>query len=389
MHKSHPLPHVLTVIVYHIEWQASSAPSCQPGPVSGGNSPLPPELPKCSSKHPLFHASANTHKQIAIASRDRLIHPGWTCYCAPGKCLTMDGARPSRPDRPYQRTYKACIPCRQRKAKCDLGTGPDGLPIGPPCARCRREMRECVFPEKRAWERSRKRGRSIAASNPLPLISNRAGLGRSLEDNENRISPGEEQLQGAIVSPDDAKRQFTPGHQNVQYPQDSTSPFQQGWAFARPNPSPHNDHSSQIGISPQPIADGSMQANTSPAHAYQENRHRSSSTLASSMMRTVVASGNDALNILFEAATAGQDDKAPCDESPPRGAGSKSAGSNNHQRETPKNFESPAAFETVSRAKRPVEISEVAPETLQIWEACRFVKMGWFTAREAVTFIDL
>lgn len=75
--------------------------------------------------------------------------------------LTMDGARPSRPDRPYQRTYKACIPCRARKAKCDLGTGPDGLPIGPPCARCRREMRECIFPEKRAWERSRKRGKLV------------------------------------------------------------------------------------------------------------------------------------------------------------------------------------------------------------------------------------
>ncbi|CEO60722.1 hypothetical protein PMG11_05290 [Penicillium brasilianum] len=260
----------------------------------------------------------------------------------------MDGARPSRPDRPYQRTYKACIPCRQRKAKCDLGTGPDGLPIGPPCARCRREMRECVFPEKRAWERSRKRG-------------------RSLEDNETDISPS---------------------HQTVQYPQDSTSPFQRGWTFARPNPSPHNDHSSQIGISPQPMADASIHAQTSPAHSYQENRHRSSSNLASSMMRTVVASGNDALSILFEAANR-QEDNQPSDESPPRGAGLKSGGSNGHQRATPKNFESPAAFENVSRVKRPVEISEVAPETLQIWEACRFVKMGWFTAREAVTFIDL
>jgi hypothetical protein len=106
------------------------------------------------------------------------------------------------------------------------------------------------------------------------------------------------------------------------------------------------------------------------------------------MMRTVVASGNDALSILFQAA-ARQEENAPSDESPPRGAGSKSGGSNGHQRATPKNFESPAAFENVSRVKRPVELSEVASETLQIWEACRFVKMGWFTAREAVTFIDL
>lgn len=349
--------------------------------------PLPPKRFLQSIHNPLLHA--NTHRKIAIASRDRLIHPGETSCRASGKWLTMDGARPSRPDRPYQRTYKACIPCRQRKAKCDLGTGPDGLPIGPPCARCRREMRECVFPEKRAWERSRKRGRSIAASNPPSLISNPPGLGRSLEDNETDISPGEEQYQGAVVSPDDAKRQFAQGQQPVQYAQGSTSPFQQGWGFARPNPSPHNDHSSQIGISPQPMADGSMHAQTSPAHAYQENRHRSSSTLANSMMRTVVASGNDALNILFEAATAGQEDNAPSDESPPRGAGSKSGGSNGHQRATPGNFESPAAFETTSRVKYRVEMSEVASETLQIWEACRFVKMGWFTAREAVTFIDL
>lgn len=106
-------------------------------------------------------------------------------------------------------------------------------------------------------------------------------------------------------------------------------------------------------------------------------------------MRTVVASGNDALNILFEAATAGQEDNVPSDESPPRGAGSRSGGSNGHQRATPKNFESPAAFENASRVKHPFELSEVTSETIQVWEACRFVKMGWFTAREAVTFIDL
>lgn len=81
----------------------------------------------------------------------------------------MEIRRPSRggdaADRAYQRTYKACISCRQRKSKCDLGSGPDGMPLGPPCSRCRREQRECVFSEKRAWERTKRR-----ASQPLCLL---------------------------------------------------------------------------------------------------------------------------------------------------------------------------------------------------------------------------
>lgn len=100
-------------------------------------------------------------------------------------------------------------------------------------------------------------------------------------------------------------------------------------------------------------------------------------------MRTVVASGNDALNILFEAATAQEDSHA--DTTPESISGPSSAGPS--QDRTPGNYD--AAFESVTRAIRPVQLSNTSHETLNIWEACRFVKMGWFTAREAVTFVDL
>lgn len=231
-------------------------------------------------------------------------------------------------------------------------------------------MRECIFPEKRAWERSRKRGHSF-------------------DETEQDVSPvGNQDASG--TSPEAVKRQFTQAHHSGQYP-DTTSPFQQGWSFPGHQQSPHNSHGSQVGISPVQATDVSMgHPNHSPSQSYHDHRHRSSSTLANSMMRTVVASGNDALNILFEAATAqDQEDSTSNEMNPSLRAGSKSGGLNGKAQSTPRDFESPVNFEAPPRTVGPVTISEVAPEILSVWEACRFVKMGWFTAKEAVTFIDL
>lgn len=108
------------------------------------------------------------------------------------------------------------------------------------------------------------------------------------------------------------------------------------------------------------------------------------------MMRTVVASGNDALNILFEAATAqDQEDNTSNETNTPLRTGSKSGGLNGNARSTSRNYESPVIFEAAPKNVGPVNLSDVAPDILSVWEACRFVRMGWFTAREAVTFIDL
>lgn len=40
------------------------------------------------------------------------------------------------------RNYQACNLCRNRKVRCDLGSLDNPRP---PCAKCRREQRECVF----------------------------------------------------------------------------------------------------------------------------------------------------------------------------------------------------------------------------------------------------
>ncbi|KAE8340029.1 hypothetical protein BDV24DRAFT_175691 [Aspergillus arachidicola] len=238
----------------------------------------------------------------------------------------------------FQRTYKACLACRQRKAKCELGTGPDGLALGPPCAKCRREQRECVFSEKKAWERQKKRGQSEEGT-PLP-----ARTRPRLSSN-----PG--------ISRDESHHVLSHG------------------------PSP-------LSYAEQDQDNGNSTLQPSPAESSQRRR-QSTSTLANSMMRTVVSSGNDALNILFEAAAAHSKEHGNGlseSSTPSRNARSSTGRSNNYESSLNQSIVPP---EVLAKAAQPVEISQASKEVLSVWGACRFVRMGWFTAREAVTFIDL
>ncbi|KAB8251947.1 C6 transcription factor [Aspergillus flavus] len=238
----------------------------------------------------------------------------------------------------FQRTYKACLACRQRKAKCELGTGPDGLALGPPCAKCRREQRECVFSEKKAWERQKKRGQSEEGT-PLPArarprLSSNPGISR--DESHHVLSHGPSPL-----------------------------------SYAEQN---------------QDNGDSTLQS--SPTEGSQRRR-QSTSTLANSMMRTVVSSGNDALNILFEAAAAHSKEHGNGlseSSTPSRNARSSTGRSNNYESSLNQSIVPP---EVLAKAAQPVEVSQASKEVLSVWGACRFVRMGWFTAREAVTFIDL
>lgn len=58
----------------------------------------------------------------------------------------MSEVEPEKPTK-LRRTYKACLSCRTRKVRCDLG--PVDSPQDPPCARCKRERKECVFADSR------------------------------------------------------------------------------------------------------------------------------------------------------------------------------------------------------------------------------------------------
>ena len=98
----------------------------------------------------------------------------------------------------------------------------------------------------------------------------------------------------------------------------------------------------------------------------------SSSGVADSVIRTVVSTGNDALNILFEAASR---DPNPI---------ANGTGTYVHER-IPQQMSSIGTSPSDASSGIPSPGSEV----LKTWETCRFVTMGWLTAKDAVMYIDL
>ncbi|KAF3000878.1 hypothetical protein E8E13_007707 [Curvularia kusanoi] len=237
----------------------------------------------------------------------------------------------------FKRAYKACINCRQRKAKCILGTGPDGGELKPPCQRCKREMRECVFRSERSWVKRRKPGEAREEEEEMTSRPQAQPAG-----------PGPSVSAPAHTLPSPAQRSSISGHGFTPV----QSPYLNGHA-----------HRSDI-LSPT---------------AQLRRVSSSQPDLAHSVMRTVVSSGSDALNLLFEAANH-------------RDAIDNQEANGSQAYETPRSgpsggYDAGSPFHTF-RAQ-PVQMSTPSPETLKIWTSCRFVQMGWFSAHEAVTYVDL
>ncbi|THC92181.1 hypothetical protein EYZ11_008340 [Aspergillus tanneri] len=105
-------------------------------------------------------------------------------------------------------------------------------------------------------------------------------------------------------------------------------------------------------------------------------------------MRTVVSSGNDALNILFEAAAVHSQENG-LNESGPQSRTVQSSSGRSSSSSRPMNPHVMVSPEVLAKASRPVGLSHVSKDILSVWETSRFVRMGWFTSREAVTFVDL
>jgi hypothetical protein len=163
----------------------------------------------------------------------------------------LDNQNPKKRTHPddFKRAYKACINCRQRKAKCILDATPDGE-LKPPCQRCKREMRECVFRSERSWVKRRKPGEA--------------------RDAENDHAGNSTSMLGTTHGPQHAPNQRTS-------------------SISVHSMSPHDSVHTRRSDMMSPPATFRRVSTSQP-------------DLAHSVMRTVVSSGSDALNLLFEAA---------------------------------------------------------------------------------------
>lgn len=264
---------------------------------------------------------------IPVASRSHNSHQEEASTIVQSRVSQSADPRSNGAPAPQKRAYKACESCRKNKAKCVMSSQ------GEDCVKCRREGRECVFPLHRSSKRRR-----------LSSVGEVAGVG-------DRDSP---------------RSQYTTLLQSENGTTHTTDP-----GLSRQITNVNQNNSSQH-----------PQAETS--HGQVEDRaslgNESSFTgdLGAEVVQTVVTSSRDAIGLLFKAAARDSTDGQDADDDDNEGVvGDETRGVGG--------ILSPYATpdQNSSRSR------SISPELLALWNKHRFVRQGWFTAYEAIAFVQL
>ncbi|KAL9128162.1 MAG: hypothetical protein Q9217_003105 [Psora testacea] len=266
--------------------------------------------------------------------------------------------------KPHKRVYIACIPCRKRKVRCDLGPVDD--PHEPPCVRCRRESKECFFS---ATRRKRK-------------------------------ADGADEELGEC---DDAVASHLARRTSVR----TGGSFDDGYAGSQ-----RTRHSIGSGsISAKPPLEGYGQAQVGPYHQSVQygagppgsrteiaQDQEVTNETAAALFQSPINTPGDALHLLLKASGESED-------LPNHGT----SGSTDFKEKlvhghgpAKKSSLSKAPCGVLRQAGQAANVASVDPaiagpdqgtpppsqEALSIWARLRFVRAGWFTAREAMAYID-
>jgi hypothetical protein len=297
----------------------------------------------------------------------------------------------------HKRVYQACIPCRRRKVKCDLGSVDN--PGDPPCVRCRRESKECFFSATR-------RKRKNDDGNEDSLDGFEYGDDYIVRNGRKMVhtSPPASVRQSSMGAP---PSRSTPWPDNS--PVMTGPPLTPGGSIGRSQPLR------------RPTQQQREQAERAERNAEEANTHVENLE-AQEVMRREVYGPHDALDLLYKAAT---DRYAFCDftkkfhanlSHSPGHHRTKSSSQmspvigNNDSRHLPQssplqqanhpfqsNYMPPpetgrdAAIDPALTAEglRRQEYSQEQgyKDAIKAWSRFRFVRAGWFTPAEAIDYI--
>ncbi|KAJ9634485.1 uncharacterized protein PV06_10613 [Exophiala oligosperma] len=265
-----------------------------------------------------------------------------------------DNATQSRNDnRPqHRRGYQACQRCRERKVKCDLGSV--DAPSQPPCKRCLRERLTCEFA---ATRKKQKRSDGTAR--------------------DTSKDPAEDQNDTSVAGSGMSGLGFGQG---IQQSPSSASPSTAGNGFTAPSWTPQ---SSKRSFTSQP-RELSGRGRTGSVIPQQSSQQKPSdvelhSQVAVATLGGQVSSTQDSIMLLVDAAYASEGATPALKDSPhsERGGRKRTLSSLDHGGP-------PAPTDT---GFTPQEQAE-QQAGLKAWSEMRFVRNGWFTAWEAMQYVE-
>jgi Fungal Zn(2)-Cys(6) binuclear cluster domain len=240
----------------------------------------------------------------------------------------------------HRRNYQACDRCRSRKVKCDLG--PVDNPHPPPCARCRRERVECRFAKQRKKEKGDSEERD---EEPGSNKRRRVGSGDSIPGAPyNGSFTGYERGNDRVPALD-------PTLLGMQPPMSYTM---------RPSPPSANTRPGR----------GAHEMYRNPNNLEQKSLEVHSSAAGKALTSNPPATTADSLITLQRAAQQLEDLE--------------------HDPRKVKDFQrSAAGGPAFAPEKKLTPEQKVARDRcLIVWRSARFVRAGWFTAEEAMLYVE-
>ncbi|KAK3692050.1 hypothetical protein B0T22DRAFT_475020 [Podospora appendiculata] len=293
----------------------------------------------------------------------------------------------------HKRVYQACIPCRRRKVRCDLGSVDN--PHDPPCVRCRRECKDCYFsatrrkrklddgtaesvdePDQDDYTLRNGRKQMRADSPPVPVIDRRLYSEVPLTPGGSRGRPQPLRRPGdapqSVTAKDGVGGEFGAGEPNM-----PLENFEAKTVMRREVYGPHDaldllykaatDKSvefSRVATEKQPRTD--LANLTSPSHHHSNHGDKSAPGGSSSQSHNL----------------------RPHQDVDSRKASYNHDQGGHHSRQASRHEAAADQAIDPELIKRDPSSEPGYSEALRAWARFRFVRAGWFTAQDAMDYIQ-